>query len=310
MAITINTNVPSLVAQNKLNRNNNLLQKAMNQLSTGARINNAADDAAGLAIAEKLKFQISGSNKAMDNIADAKNFINTAEGSMITVADHLQRINELLVQGASDLNDVEGRRAIMVEINQRLIDIDNIAKSANFNGQELLDGSLERMIIQTGGSYEAETNTIDIRPALTDCNLTALGLTSVDAGGQGLQLPTCMQPDHADFGDETAIQDYVGTADAAFGDAFRKYMEDVQHSINVISSSRGLLGAYTNRMDATSSNLANVVENLETAKSRLTDVDIAKASSDMVKYQILQQTATAVLSQANQLPSLAIQLIG
>ena len=310
MAITINTNVPSLVAQNKLNRNNNLLQKAMNQLSTGARINNAADDAAGLAIAEKLKFQISGSNKAMDNIADAKNFINTAEGSMITVADHLQRINELLVQGASDLNDVEGRRAIMVEINQRLIDIDNIAKSANFNGQELLDGSLERMIIQTGGSYEAETNTIDIRPALTDCNLTALGLTSVDAGGQGLQLPTCMQPDHADFGSETAIQDYVGTADAAFGDAFRKYMEDVQHSINVISSSRGLLGAYTNRMDATSSNLANVVENLETAKSRLTDVDIAKASSDMVKYQILQQTATAVLSQANQLPSLAIQLIG
>ena len=310
MAITINTNVPSLVAQNKLNRNNNLLQKAMNQLSTGARINNAADDAAGLAIAEKLKFQISGSNKAMDNIADAKNFINTAEGSMITVADHLQRINELLVQGASDLNDVEGRRAIMVEINQRLIDIDNIAKSANFNGQELLDGSLERMIIQTGGSYEAETNTIDIRPALTDCNLTALGLTSVDAGGTGLQLPTCMQPDHADFGSETAIQDYVGTADAAFGDAFRKYMEDVQHSINVISSSRGLLGAYTNRMDATSSNLANVVENLETAKSRLTDVDIAKASSDMVKYQILQQTATAVLSQANQLPSLAIQLIG
>ncbi|MBR2386492.1 flagellin, partial [bacterium] len=175
---------------------------------------------------------------------------------------------------------------------------------------ELLDGSLERMIIQTGGSYEAETNTIDIRPALTDCNLTALGLTSVDAGGQGLQLPTCMQPDHADFGSDTAIQDYVGTADAAFGDAFRKYMEDVQHSINVISSSRGLLGAYTNRMDATSSNLANVVENLETAKSRLTDVDIAKASSDMVKYQILQQTATAVLSQANQLPSLAIQLIG
>ena len=310
MAITINTNVPSLVAQNKLNRNNNLLQKAMNQLSTGARINNAADDAAGLAIAEKLKFQISGSNKAMDNIADAKNFINTAEGSMITVADHLQRINELLVQGASDLNDTEGRRAIMVEINQRLIDIDNIAKSANFNGQELLDGSLERMIIQTGGSFETETNTIDIRPALTDCNLTALGLTSVDAGGQGLQLPTCMQPDHADFGSETAIQDYVGTADAAFGDAFRKYMEDVQHSINVISSSRGLLGAYTNRMDATSSNLANVVENLETAKSRLTDVDIAKASSDMVKYQILQQTATAVLSQANQLPSLAIQLIG
>ncbi|MBR2386891.1 flagellin, partial [bacterium] len=287
MAITINTNVPSLVAQNKLNRNNNLLQKAMNQLSTGARINNAADDAAGLAIAEKLKFQISGSNKAMDNIADAKNFINTAEGSMITVADHLQRINELLVQGASDLNDKEnGRKAIMIEIKQRLIDIDNIANSANFNGQKLLDGGLKKMVIQIGGSYETTTNTIDIQPALTDCNLTALGRTSTGAGGKGLELPECLDPDHANFGEETAIETYAGSG-MAFGDAFREYMKDVQHSINVISSARGLLGAYTNRMEATYDNLANTVENLETAKSRLTDVDIAEASSDMVKYQIL-----------------------
>lgn len=310
MAITINTNVPSLIAQNKLKTNSNALQKAMNQLSTGCRIVNAADDAAGLAIAEKLKFQISGSNKAMENIEDAKNFINTAEGSMITVADHLQRINELLVQGASDLNDNEnGRKAIMVEIKQRLIDIDNIANSANFNGQKLIDGGLEKMVIQIGGSYETATNTIDIQPALTDCNLTALGKTSTGAGGNGLQLPDCMDPDSANYADETAIETYLGT-DGAFGDAFRKYMEDVQHSINVISSARGLLGAYTNRMEATYDNLANTVENLETAKSRLTDADVAKASSDMVKYQILQQTATAVLSQANQLPSLAIQLIG
>lgn len=310
MAIRVNTNVSSLIAQNRLNANVKSLEKAMTQLSTGYRINVAGDDAAGLAIAERLKFQISGSEKAMDNIEDGKNFVQIAEGGMITVGDHLQRINELLVQGASDINDTEARRSIMVEIDQRLIDINNIANSMNYNGQKLLDGSLKQMIIQVGAGTDAETNTIDVKKSLTDCNLSALGKVSVDAGGQGLNLPDCLNPNSADFGSETAIQTYVGTADAAFGDAFRKYMEDVQFSINTISSARGLLGAYTNRMDATYDNLSQTVENLETAKSRIIDADIAQASSDMVKYQILEQTATAVLAQANQLPALAIQLIG
>ena len=310
MAIRVNTNVSSLIAQNRLNANVKNLEKAMTQLSTGYRINVAGDDAAGLAIAERLKFQISGSTKAMDNIQDGKNFVQIAEGGMITVGDHLQRINELLVQGASDINDTEARRSIMVEIDQRLIDINNIANSMNYNGQKLLDGSLKQMIIQVGAGTDAETNTIDVKKSLTDCNLSALGKVSVDAGGQGLNLPDCLNPNHDDFGDETAIQTYVGSPDAAFGDAFRKYMEDVQYSINTISSARGLLGAYTNRMDATYDNLSQTVENLETAKSRIIDADIAQASSDMVKYQILEQTATAVLAQANQLPALAIQLIG
>ncbi len=310
MAIRVNTNVSALIAQNRLNSNVKSLEKAMTQLSTGYRINVAGDDAAGLAIAERLKFQISGSNKAMDNIEDGKNFVQIAEGGMITVGDHLQRINELLVQGASDINDLEARRSIMVEIDQRLIDIENTANSVNYNGRNLLDGELEQVIIQIGAGTDKETNTIDVKKSLTDCNLSALGKTTVDAGGIGLKLPDCLDPNSDKFGDEAAIEAYVGSADAAFGDAFRKYMEDVQYSINTISSARGLLGAYTNRMDATYDNLATTVENLETAKSRITDVDIAEASSDMVKYQILEQTATAVLAQANQLPSLAIQLIG
>lgn len=310
MAIRVNTNVSSLIAQNRLNSNVKSLEKAMTQLSTGYRINVAGDDAAGLAIAERLKFQISGSNKAMDNIEDGKNFVQIAEGGMITVGDHLQRINELLVQGASDINDTEARRSIMVEIDQRLIDIENTANSVNYNGRNLLDGELEQVIIQIGAGTDKETNTIDVKKSLTDCNLSALGKTPVDAGGIGLKLPECLDPNSDKFGDATEIEAYVGTSDAAFGDAFRKYMEDVQYSINTISSARGLLGAYTNRMDSTYDNLATTVENLETAKSRIIDADIAQASSDMVKYQILEQTATAVLSQANQLPSLAIQLIG
>lgn len=310
MAIRVNTNVSSLIAQNRLNSNVKNLEKAMTQLSTGYRINVAGDDAAGLAIAERLKFQISGSEKAMDNIEDGKNFVQIAEGGMITVGDHLQRINELLVQGASDINDTEARRSIMVEIDQRLIDIDNIANSMNYNGQKLLDGSLKQMIIQIGAGTDATANTIDVKNSLTDCNLSSLGQTPGTTAGTGLYLPDCLNPNSTEFGSETAIQTYVGTADATFGDAFRKYMEDVQYSINKISSARGLLGAYTNRMDATYDNLSLTVENLETAKSRIVDADIAQASSDMVKYQILEQTAAAVLSQANQLPALALQLIG
>ncbi len=322
MAIRVNTNVSSLIAQNRLNTNVKNLEKAMTQLSTGYRINVAGDDAAGLAIAERLKFQISGSNKAMDNIEDGKNFVQIAEGGMITVGDHLQRINELLVQAASDINDTEARRSIMVEIDQRLIDIDNIANSMNYNGTKLLDGSLKQMIIQIGAGTEFSTNTLDVKDSLTDCNLSALGKTPGTGAGKGLNLPECLDPNNALFGDEGAILAYVGQIevtnpdgttsmrDPAFGDAFRKYMEDVQDSINTISSARGLLGAYTNRMDATYDNLSQTVENLETAKSRIIDADIAQASSDMVKYQILEQTAAAVLAQANQLPALAIQLIG
>lgn len=319
MTVTINTNVSSMIAQNNLNKNVNGLQKAMQQLATGLRINSAGDDAAGLAIAEKIKSQVGGSNKAMDNIQDAKNFINVAEGGMISVGDHMQRINELLVQAASDMYDNEGRKSILTEVKQRLNDIDTISRGAQFNGRTLLDGTLTQMVIQTGAYRDNDPahsiNTLDIGPAMTNCKVTSLGNThhpaGYPAGVDGITLPPGLDPDNANFGVKmTAGGPGTYTTSSQMGDAVRDYMSIIQASINDVSSARGLLGAYTNRLDSTYDNLAMTVENLETAKTRITDADVAKASANMVKYQILQQTTTSTLVQANQLPSIALKLLG
>lgn len=317
MALTINTNVPSLIAQNNLNRNITGLEKAMVSLSTGLRINHAGDDAAGLAIAERAKCQIRGSNKAMDNIQDAKNFINVAEGGMISAGEHLQRINELCIQAASDMYNADGRKSLFTEIKQRLAEIDAIANGLQFNGQKLLDGSLSKMVIQIGAYSDttggSQINTLDIAPALTNCNLTNLGAgknaySTID----GITLPSWLDVDDANWSLVSTIDDGPAATGTPphFGDAIRDYMVGIRNAMDDLTQARGLIGAFTNRMDSTYDNLAITVENLEVAKSRITDVDVAKASATMVKYQILQQSTTAVLSQANQIPALALSLIG
>ena len=308
MAISVNTNVPSLIAQNSLNKSLSAMEKAMQQLTTGLKINNAGDDAAGLVISENMRVQINGSNKAMDNVQDAQNFAAVAEGGMITIGDHLQRINELLIQGANDTNSTESREAILVEVKQRLEDINVIAQSTQFNGRTMLDGTFDpndpdkRFIVQIGPYSDTQNadnplNTLDISGAFTDCHLSTLGIgTTTDTGTvDGIILPPELDPDSADF-DPT-------------GDNFRLYMDTVQAAITNVTEARGLLGGYLNRMTSTYDNLTITVENMTTAKSRITDTDVAEASSEMIKQQILEQVSGSMLTQANQLPSLALSLI-
>ena len=308
MAISVNTNVPSLIAQNSLNRSLSAMEKAMQQLTTGKRINNAGDDAAGLVISENMKVQINGSNKAMDNVQDAQNFAAVAEGGMITIGDHLQRINELLIQGANDTNSTESRKAILVEIKQRLDDINVISKATQFNGRTMLDGSFDpndpdkQFIVQIGpysdtANPDNPLNTIDISGAFADCHISVLGIgTSTDSGTvNGIMLPPELDPDDPAF-DPT-------------GDNFRLYMDTIQAAVGTVTDARGLLGGYLNRMTANYDNLSIMVENLTTAKSRITDTDVAEASSEMIKQQILEQVSGSMLTQANQLPSLALSLI-
>ncbi len=305
MAISVNTNVPSLIAQNSLNKSLSAMEKAMQQLTTGKRINNAGDDAAGLVISENMRVQINGSNKAMDNVQDAQNFAAVAEGGMITIGDHLQRINELLIQGANDTNSVESRQAILVEVKQRLEDINVIAQSTQFNGRTMLDGTFgdagESFIVQIGPYSDTQNadnplNTLDISGAFTDCHLSTLGIgTTTGAAYDGIILPAELDPDDPAF-DPT-------------GDNFRLYMDTVQAAITEVTEARGLLGGYLNRMTSTYDNLTITVENMTTAKSRITDTDVAEASSEMIKQQILEQVSGSMLTQANQLPSLALSLI-
>ena len=308
MAISVNTNVPSLIAQNSLNRSLSAMEKAMQQLTTGKRINNAGDDAAGLVISENMKVQINGSNKAMDNVQDAQNFAAVAEGGMITIGDHLQRINELLIQGANATNSTESRKAILVEIKQRLDDINVISQATQFNGRTMLDGSFDpndpdkQFIVQIGpysdtANPDNPLNTIDISGAFADCHISVLGIgTTTDSGTvNGIMLPPELDPDNPAF-DPT-------------GDNFRLYMDTIQAAVGTVTDARGLLGGYLNRMTANYDNLSIMVENLTTAKSRITDTDVAEASSEMIKQQILEQVSGSMLTQANQLPSLALSLI-
>lgn len=305
MAISVNTNVPSLIAQNSLNKSLSAMEKAMQQLTTGLRINNAGDDAAGLVISENMKVQINGSKKAMSNVQDAQNFAAVAEGGMTSIGEHLQRINELLIQGASDSNSEESRKALLVEIKQRLEDIDVISQATSFNGRTMLDGTFDPatnpFIVQIGPYSDADPNnplnTLDISGAFSDCHLSQLGIGSTIGGATyaGITLPAELDPDNAAF-DPT-------------GDNFRAYMDTIQAAVTNISESRGLLGGYLNRMTSTYDNLSLTVESLTTAKSRITDTDVAQASSEMIKQQILEQTSASMLTQANQIPSIALSLI-
>jgi len=290
MSVIVNTNVASLIAQNNLAKNTTALNKSMQQISSGLRINSASDDAAGLSISESIKNQINGNTKAMSNIQDGKNLLAVGEGGMVTVTSHLQRIRELCVQAANETYKGSDKTNMLQEIKQRLKDINNIASSTTFNGVPLLDGTKSSLYLQTGANSDKNVNAIDIGPALSDVHISVLGSTV--PGDKGIIIPD------STTGDTWSTQN------------IRDYMDKLDTAITTLTSNRALLGAYGNRLDATADNLSVMNQNLEQTKSRILDTDVASASSDMVKFQILQQTSASILKSANQLPSLALSLLG
>lgn len=295
MAIRVNTNVSSLISQNALAKNTKSLESTMKQLSTGLRVNNAKDDAAGLAISEALKAQIRGNDQAIKNIENAINVIAIAEGGMQSATDDLLRIRELCVQAASDIYEADKKQAIMNEIKQRIENIDVTAETTIFAGKTMLNGSVSSLVIQTGANSLSATNTVDIGPVMTNLHISA--------GGLDIKL------------DITSLGNGVsagGALDGATwtGDMIRQYLDKLDAAIDKIASDRSMLGAYTNRLESTSANMTTMNENFESTKSSIIDVDVAKASSDMIKYQILQQTSSNSLLQSNSLPQIALSLLG
>ena len=284
MAITFGTNITSYVARMNLNSTTARLSNTMQRIATGKRINNAGDDAAGLVISENMKAYISSSKQAMDNIQNAKAYLNVADDGMVTISEHLQRINNLLTNMANDTNDEDSRKASLNEIKERLKEIDRLADSTNFNGRTMLDGQSGTIVVQMGADA-TENSTLDISDALTDCHLSALGATLID------ELDSSKPEYKLD------------------GESCRKYMQVIQDAINKLSTQRGRLGAYENRMDSSYDSLTTRIESLETAKSLYTDTDIAEEASNMVREQILQQLNTSILASANSLQAIALTLL-
>ena len=293
MAITLGTNVTSYIARINLNSTTDKLSTAMEKLSTGAKINNAGDDAAGLVISENMKAYIRSSKQAMANIQTAEAYLTVAEDGMVTIGDHLQRINDLLTNMANDTNGTDARTASAREIIERLAEIDRLADTTDFNGRKMLDGKSGTIIVQMGPD-STENSILDISKALTDCHLSALGKT--DENPDGAKLPDNLNPDSNDY--------------APTNENCRAYMKIIQDAIAQLSTQRGLLGAYENRMTSSYDSLSIRIESLETAKSLYTDTDVAEEATNMIKHQIMQQLNTSILSSANSMQGIALSLLG
>ena len=286
MALTINTNVASLNAQRNLGVSQSNLAKSMQRLSSGLRINSAKDDAAGLAISDRMTAQIRGLNQAARNANDGISLAQTAEGALQETTNILQRMRELAVQGANDTNSDSDRASIQAEIDQLVEEIDRIAGTTKFNGKAVINGDLalaaDAAKFQVGANSDAATEVI----SFTIASAKAADLKS--GTSQGVAAANVKVTDNALA--QTAITNIDGALAA---------VDDI----------RGKLGAVQNRFESTIANLNNSAENISAARSRILDADIAQETSAMTKSNILQQAGVAILAQANQAPQLALSLL-
>lgn len=279
MALVVNTNVASLNAQRNLTRSQGTLNRSMQRLSSGLRINSAKDDAAGLGISDRMTSQIRGLNQAARNANDAISLSQTAEGALAESTNMLQRMRELAVQSANDTNSVADRASLDAEYQALATEIDRIATATTFNNAPILDGTAGTITYQVGANSGADqVITLD----LTTTNGTIASIFAASAGTAG------------DVSDQANSNAAIGAIDAA---------------IQEVDTIRGGLGAIQSRLESTIANLMNVAENLSASRSRILDADIAMETAEMTKANILQQTGVAVLSQANQTPALALSLL-
>jgi len=278
MGLRIATNVSSLTAQRHLRNTRMLLDRSLERLSSGYRINRAGDDAAGLAISEKLRAKTRGLIQAQRNASDGISLIQVAEGGLGEIQNILVRLRELGVQSASDTIGVEERRYLNEEYQSLKEEIDRIANATEFNGTYLLDGTGGTLDFQvnTGGLNLLGVDRISFNAFKSDVNIDKLGLEELAVGSK---------------------------TDAQRSLAF------VDMAIQEVSSIRGELGAIDNRLSSTIRNLSVSIENLSAANSRIKDVDIAEETSELTRNNVLTQAGTSVLQQANSIPQMALQLL-
>jgi len=293
----INNNIPALNTHRLLNMNTEGLQKSLERLSSGKRINRASDDAAGLAISQKMEAQIRGLRQASRNSLDGVSLIQTAEGALNEVHEMLQRMRELSVQGASGVYAEKDLEAIANEMRELTEQINMIGRDTEFNGIPLLKGDLkttsgdavEKLRLQIGANKE---QFIDVE--MKEINVM------VGSGDKLNILTDIIKEDGGKF----KVED--GSLKATnFESAITKYND----AIEKVSKMRSQLGAIQNRLEHTIRNVDNTAENLTASKSRIEDLDMAKEMSEFTKLNILQQAGTSMLSQANQLPQTVRQLL-
>ena len=274
MALRINYNHASLQAQRGLDASEMVRLRASGQLSTGLRINQAADDTAGMAVSEKLKNQVRGLNQAHRNVQDGISLLQTAEGALTETHSILARMRELAVQAANDTLSNSDRLNLSAEFTQLKAEVTRIAGAAQFNGIVLLNGATASLTLQIGAN---------------NGSTLAVTLTNNDAAALAINTEVL------------ATVTSLATAAAT--------ISQLDAAINQVSTNRANIGAMQNRLESASRSIAVAAENTAAANSRVADADIASSMSEMVRAQILQQAGISVLAQANQAPSLVLQLL-
>ncbi|MDR0225011.1 MAG: flagellin FliC [Burkholderiaceae bacterium] len=290
MASIINTNLVSLNAQRNLNTSQSSLSTTMQRLSSGLRVNSAKDDAAGLAIAERMNAQVRGMNVAMRNANDGISMAQTAEGALGKISDNLQRMRELAVQAANDTNGNTDRGSLDKEFKQLAQEIARVIGSTSFNGRQLLNSS-DPTVFQVGANTGADNQ---------------ITISAVDlSGASGLNVDSASTPPSL-LG---ALGTLAGTGATASAADARLSMAAIDTALDLVNNTRATFGAAQNRFEAVISNLQVAAENTAAARSRIMDADFAAETANLSRTQILQQAGTAMVAQANQLPQSVLKLI-
>jgi flagellin len=305
MSLVINTNVASLNAQRSLATSGGELKTAMERLSSGKKINSAADDAAGFAIAERMTAQIRGLNMATKNANDGLSMIAAVENATNDVTDMLHRIREIAVQAANDTNSTKDRQYLQKEVDSLLNEINRVASQTVYNGEEVLDGSRNSTQIQVG-TDSGQSISFAIAAIDTDTlNLSKDGFAArTSAAGPAVVDNMALSAAAATSGTLSANEKVSVLTAAAAGHT----LTAVTKAIEDVAGNRADLGATSNRLEYTVSNLMNVSEFTTAARSRIEDADFAAESARLSKAQVLQQTGTAMLAQANASQQLALSL--
>ncbi len=280
MSQVINTNVASLNAQRNLSSSQSSLSMSMQRLSSGLRINSAKDDAAGLAIAERMNAQVRGMNVAIRNSNDGISLSQTAEGALSKVGDSLQRMRELAVQARNSTNSDDDKDSLNKEFTELKSEITRVLGGTAFNGKKVLGADATALNFQVGANTTADdTITVQTSDMTADSSITAVT-------------------------GNTAVIDNTATAGS-----LATVIDNIDAAIDTVNNTRATFGATQSRFDAVISNLQQSVENQSAARSRIMDADFATETANMSRAQILQQAGNAMIAQANQLPQQVLSLL-
>jgi flagellin len=304
---SINTNIAATLTANALTQNQRVMSQAMERLSSGMRTSSAADDAAGLAISSRLTSQIRGLDQAVRNANDATSMIQTADGAMVEVESMLQRMRELTVSAATGTNTTAELAILNTEFEALEAQIHSVSTDTQWNGRNILDGSLGQVSFQVGANA-SQTISITFADLNTDFGATEASQAGID-GSTSADLDIFTNLNVTAAGTTSGDETIDLAAQVITGSAQSTTLGYIDTAIARVSSHRATLGATINRLEYAADNLTNISQNSRTARSRILDTDYAEETTKLARTQIIQQAATAVLAQANQQAKSVLSLL-